>query len=64
MERVGCAAEVQSLGDGEEVAKLAQIQIEPDGSGPIWLFCSVYARTVSLATKSALDVHAWRAQTP
>jgi hypothetical protein len=46
---------VQPFGDGDEGAELAQIQIGRGRSRLIRLFCSVDARTVSIATKTALD---------
>jgi len=46
---------VQPFGDGDEGAELAQIQIGRGRFRLIRLFCSVDARTVSIATKTALD---------
>jgi hypothetical protein len=50
------SAEVQSLGDGDEGPELAQVQIKLDRSFSIRLFCRVDAKTVSMATRAALDV--------
>ena len=46
---------MQPFGDGDEGAELAQIQIVRGRSRLIRLFCRVDARTVSIATKTALD---------
>ena len=46
---------MQPLGDSDEGAELAQVQIGCCRSRLIWLLCRVDAGTVSIAAKTALD---------